>query len=129
MRDGMNRLAGVLGRRRRWGVGIWVGILVCPLPFAANQADHLTGGGFDVPGSQSEAVSEALQNDFGSQSNGITVLLKAAPDAAPARGGAGVGRGRGEVATLDGVTLARAAPRQALAQLRHSSIAMLPLSS
>jgi uncharacterized membrane protein YdfJ with MMPL/SSD domain len=129
MRDGMNRLAGVLGRRRRWVVGIWVAILVCALPFAAKQTDHLTGGGFDVPGSQSEAVSEALQNDFGSQSNGITVLLKAAPAAGPAQRAAAVGRVRREVATLDGVTLAPAAARQALAQLRHSSIAMLPLNS
>jgi uncharacterized membrane protein YdfJ with MMPL/SSD domain len=129
MRDGMNRLAGVLGRRRRWVVAIWVAILVCALPFAAQQTDHLTGGGFDVPGSQSEAVSEALQNDFGSQSNGITVALKAAPDAGPAQRAAAIGRIRREVAKLDGVTLPPASVRQARLQLRRTGFALLPLSS
>ena len=65
MRDAMNRLAQFLGRRRRWVVAAWVLILVLALPFAAKQTEHLTGGGFDVPGSQSMKVSEALQEEFG----------------------------------------------------------------
>ena len=65
MRDAMNRLAGVLGRRRRWVVAVWVLIVLAALPFAARQTEHLTGGGFDVPGSQSQAVSTALQDEFG----------------------------------------------------------------
>ena len=129
MRDGMNRLAAVLGRRRRWVVAIWVAILVCALPFAMKQTDHLTGGGFDVPGSQSQAVSEALQDDFGSQSNGITVALKAAPDAGPAQRTAAIGRIRREVAQLDGVTLPAASVRQARLQLRRTGFALMPLSS
>jgi uncharacterized membrane protein YdfJ with MMPL/SSD domain len=63
MRNAMNRLAAVLGKRRRWVVAIWVAIVLCALPFAKQQTDHLTGGGFDVPGSQSLAASEALQRD------------------------------------------------------------------
>ena len=59
-------------------------IVLCALPFAAKQTEHLTGGGFDVPGSQSKQVSEALQRDFGSQADGISVLLKAAPGAGAA---------------------------------------------
>jgi uncharacterized membrane protein YdfJ with MMPL/SSD domain len=129
MRDGMNRLAGVLGRRRRWIVAVWVAILVCALPFAAKQTDHLTGGGFDVPGSQSEAVSEALQNKFGSQSNGISVALKAAPGASAVEGAAAIARVNKEVATLAGVTLSPVASRQARRQLRRSGFALLPLSS
>jgi uncharacterized membrane protein YdfJ with MMPL/SSD domain len=129
MRKGMNRLAGVLGRRRRWVVAAWVAILICALPFAAKQTDHLTGGGFDVPGSQSQTVSEALQNDFGSQSNGITVALKAAAGAGPAQRAAAIGRIRREVATLDGVTLSPASARQARLQLRRTGFALLPLSS
>jgi uncharacterized membrane protein YdfJ with MMPL/SSD domain len=129
MRNGMNRLAGVLGRRRRWVVAAWVAILICALPFAAKQTDHLTGGGFDVPGSQSQAVSEALQSDFGSQSNGITVALKATADAGPAQRAAAIGRIRREVATLDGVTLPPASARQARVQLGRTGFALLPLSS
>jgi len=125
----MNRLAGFLGRRRRWVVGAWVAIVLCALPFAAKQTDHLTGGGFDVPGSQSMVVSEALQNEFGSQSNGISVALKAVPGTGAAESAAAIGRVRREVAGLDGVTLSPVAARQARRQLQHTGFALLPLSS
>jgi RND superfamily putative drug exporter len=129
MRDGMNRLAAALGRRRRWVVAIWVAIVVCALPFAAKQTDHLTGGGFDVPGSQSLAVSEALQRDFGSQADGIGVVLKAAPDAGPVERAAAVGRIRHEVATIDAVTLPPAAAAGARRQLQRTGVTILPLRS
>jgi uncharacterized membrane protein YdfJ with MMPL/SSD domain len=129
MRDGMNRLAAFLSRRRRWVVAAWVLILLCALPFAAKQTDHLTGGGFDVPGSQSMAVSEALQRDFGSESNGVSVALKAEGDAGPAAGAAAIGRVRREVATIEGVTLPPATVRQARQQLRRTGFAIMPLRS
>jgi len=129
MREGMNRLAGFLGRRRRWVVGAWVAIVLCALPFAAKQTDHLTGGGFDVPGSQSMVVSEALQNEFGSQSNGISVALKAVPGTGAAESAAAIGRVRCEVAGLDGVTLSPVTARQARRQLQHTGFALLQLSS
>ncbi|MFN8163494.1 MAG: MMPL family transporter, partial [Solirubrobacterales bacterium] len=125
----MNRLAGFLGRRRRWIAAVWVVIVVCALPFASRQTEHLTGGGFDVPGSQSKRVSDALQNDFGSQADGIAVLLKAEPGASPAQRGAAVERVRREVATIKGVTLAPAATRRATRRLQHDGVAILPLRS
>jgi uncharacterized membrane protein YdfJ with MMPL/SSD domain len=70
MRDSMNRLAGFLGRRRKLVLAAWVAIVLLALPFAARQTEHLTGGGFDVPGSQSERVSESLQEGFGSRPTG-----------------------------------------------------------
>jgi RND superfamily putative drug exporter len=129
MRDGMNRLAGVLGRRRRWVLAAWVAIVICALPFAARQTEHLTGGGFDVPGSQSLAVSEALQQDFGAKADGIMVALKAAPDASRAERAAAVGRVRREVATIDEVTLPPAAAAQGRRQLQRTGFAMLALRS
>ena len=129
MRNAMNRLAAVLGRRRRWVVAIWVAIVVCALPFAKHQTDHLTGGGFDVPGSQSLAVSEALQKDFGAKADGIMVALKAAPDASRSERAAAVSRVRREVATIDEVTLPAAAALQGRRQLQRSGFAMLPLRS
>ena len=129
MRNGMNRLAAFLGQRRRWVVAVWVAILLCALPFAAKQTDHLTGGGFDVPGSQSLAVSEALQRDFGSESNGVSVALKAQAGAGPAQRAAAIGRVRREVATIKGVRLAPATARQARLRLRRTGFAILPLRS
>jgi RND superfamily putative drug exporter len=129
MRDGMKKLADVLGRRRRLVAAIWLVIVLAALPFAAKQTDHLTGGGFDVPGSQSDHVSEALQHDFGSQADGISVALRAAPDAGPAGRAAAIARVRAEVADLDGVTLPPSAARAARRQLARGDFAILPLRS
>jgi uncharacterized membrane protein YdfJ with MMPL/SSD domain len=129
MRDSMNKLARFLGRRRRWVVAAWVLIVVLALPFAAKQTDHLTGGGFDVPGSQSKQVSESLQSDFGSQADGISVLLKAEDGASAADRAAAVDRVRREVASIDEVTLPAAAAVQARGELQRNGIAVLPLRS
>ncbi|MGC1851490.1 MAG: hypothetical protein WA687_03510, partial [Solirubrobacterales bacterium] len=73
----MIRLAGFLARRRRLVVLAWVLIVGASLPLAARQTEHLTGGGFDVPGSESKAVGETMQGVFASEANGIAVLLRA----------------------------------------------------
>jgi RND superfamily putative drug exporter len=129
MRDVMTKLARFLGRRRRWVVGAWVLIVLIAAPFAMKQTDHLTGGGFDVPGSESEAVSQSLQNDFGSQADGISVLLKAEEGASAADRAAAVNRVRREVAEVDEVTLAPADSAQARVELRRTGTALLPLRS
>ena len=129
MRDAMRSLAGFLGRRRRWVVSAWVLIVLLALPFAAKQTDHLTGGGFDVPGSQSMQVSESLQADFGSQADGIAVVLKAEPEATAAERDAAVARVRDEVATVDDVTLTPAAAAQARRQLQGTDVVLSPLRS
>jgi RND superfamily putative drug exporter len=129
MREPMSRLAGFLGRRRRWVLAGWVVVLLLALPFAARQTEHLTGGGFDVPGSQSRAVSESLQSEFGGDSNGIAVLLKAAPDARLASQEAALGRLRHAVAGIEDVTLPPATARRAVLELRRRGAAMLALRS
>ena len=67
MREVMIRLSGFLRRHRRAVVVAWAVIFLLAFPFAARQTEHLTGGGFDVPGSQSKAVTESLERDFGAQ--------------------------------------------------------------
>jgi uncharacterized membrane protein YdfJ with MMPL/SSD domain len=129
MRDGMRALAGFLGRRRRLVVAAWVLIVLLALPFASKQTDHLTGGGFDVPGSQSMKVSESLQDEFGSQADGIGVVLKAAPDASAAERSAAVTRLQDEVSKLDDVTLPPAAARQARRQLQGTDVVLVGLRS
>jgi RND superfamily putative drug exporter len=52
-------------RRHRWLVlGAWGVLLVAALPLAKGQSDHLSGGGFTVPGSGSLAVDKELRKDF-----------------------------------------------------------------
>ena len=52
--------------RRRWMVlGAWIAALAVAVPFAMQQSEHLTGGGFGVPGSQSQAVADLTRDDFG----------------------------------------------------------------
>ncbi|HEX5594283.1 MAG TPA: MMPL family transporter [Solirubrobacterales bacterium] len=129
MKDAMNRLAQFLGRRRRLVVAAWVLIVVLALPFASKQTEHLTGGGFDVPGSQSMKVSEAVQDDFGSQADGIAVVLKAAPGATAAERDAAVARVREEVASLDDVVLPPAVAAGARRQLQDTDTVLVPLRS
>jgi len=129
MRDAMNRLAQFLGRRRRWVLAAWVLIVVLALPFASKQTDHLTGGGFDVPGSQSMKVSESLQEDFGSQADGISVVLKAAPGATAGERDRAVARVRAQVATLDDITLPPAVAAGARRQLQQQDVVVVPLRS
>jgi uncharacterized membrane protein YdfJ with MMPL/SSD domain len=129
MRDAMRALAEFLGRRRWLVLGVWVGIVVLAFPFASKQTDHLTGGGFDVPGSQSMKVSEAVQEDFGSQADGIAVVLKAAPGASAVQRDQAVARVRAQVAKLEDVTLPPAAAAQSRRQLQGTDVVLLPLRS
>ena len=129
MREPMSRLAGFLGRRRRWVLAGWVVILLLALPLASRQTEHLTGGGFDVPGSQSKAVSDKLQGEFGGRANGIVVLLRAEPSAGAAAQAAAIDRVRRAVAGIADLTLPLPTARRGAAELRRSGTAMLPLRS
>jgi uncharacterized membrane protein YdfJ with MMPL/SSD domain len=129
MRDFMVRLAGFLGRRRRWVLLAWVAVVVVAYPIAKHQTDHLTGGGFDVPGTQSKAVSDSLEKDFSDKTGGIAVLLQAEEGAGAASRASAVDRVRHAVAGLDKVTLPPATVRQAEVALQRTGTAMLPLHS
>jgi uncharacterized membrane protein YdfJ with MMPL/SSD domain len=129
MRQSMIKLSGFLGRRRRWILSAWLVVLVLALPLASRQTDHLTGGGFDVPGSQSKAVADSLEGEFADRSDGIAVLLKAdasAPDAARL---AALRRVRAAVAEVDGLRLPASEARRAAAQLRTGDATLVPLRS
>jgi RND superfamily putative drug exporter len=129
MREFMTKLAGFLGRHRSWVLLAWVAIVAAALPLASHQTDHLTGGGFDVPGSQSKAVSDALQRDFGAKTGGITVLLHADAGAGSAARTAAVDRVRRAVAGLGEVTLSPAVARRGELALQRTGTALLPLRS
>jgi uncharacterized membrane protein YdfJ with MMPL/SSD domain len=129
MHDAMIRLAGFLARRRRLVVAAWVLVVVASLPLAARQTEHLTGGGFDVPGSESKAVADAMQGVFVDEANGIAVSLQAEPDASGAERAVAVRKVRREVAAIEGISLPPGVARRAELQLRRSDRALIPLSS
>jgi uncharacterized membrane protein YdfJ with MMPL/SSD domain len=129
MRELMVQLARFLGRRRRWVLFVWVAVVAAALPLASHQTDHLTGGGFDVPGSQSKAVSDSLEKSFSAKADGIDVLLRATPDASRAARAAAVERVRGALSGLDEVALAAAVARRGELALQRTGKAMLPLRS
>jgi len=129
MHDFMIKLAGFLGRHRRWVLVGWIAVVVLALPVAAHQTDHLTGGGFDVPGSQSKAVSDALQTSFADETGGIVVALRAEAGAGAAARAAAIARVRRAVAGLEETTLSAATVRRAELALQRTGTALLPLES
>ena len=64
MRRLMLRVDAIVRRRRTLVLVAWGVALLAALPFAAQQSDNLTGGGFTVPGSQSLAAERELERDF-----------------------------------------------------------------
>ena len=129
MHDFMAKLAGFLGRHRRWVLVGWVTVVVAALPLASRQTEHLTGGGFDVPGSQSKAVSDSLQSEYADRTGGITVMLRAQPGAGAATRTAAVDRVRKSVAGIGDLTLSPAAARRGELALQRIGTALLPLHS
>jgi RND superfamily putative drug exporter len=129
MHDAMTNLAAFLGRKRRWVLGAWILVVALALPLASRQTEHLTGGGFDVPGSESKAVAEAMQGVFVRQSNGVAVSLQAAPGASAAERAVALRRVRREVAPIAGIALPPAVARQAALELRRGDRALIPLRS
>src|SRR6476620_7937122 len=76
----MMRLSGTL-RRYRWAVfAVWLLLLVPSIYLALNQSSHLTGGGFEVEGSQSLHVQRELEQNFPDQ-GASPLALVAAPRA------------------------------------------------
>ncbi|OBK71507.1 MMPL family transporter [Mycobacterium sp. 1274761.0] len=76
----MMRLSSGL-RRLRWAVFVvWLLLLVPAVYLGMNQSDRLTGGGFEVAGSQSLYVQEVLEQQFPDQ-GASPLALVAAPRA------------------------------------------------
>ena len=64
MEQKLARLAAAVSRRRRVVFAVWVVLLVAGGWFSLHQSDHLSGGGWEVPGSPSVRVTDAIQRDF-----------------------------------------------------------------
>jgi uncharacterized membrane protein YdfJ with MMPL/SSD domain len=130
MRTAMIKLAGFLARRRWLVVAAWAVIVVAAFPFASGQSEDLTGGGFDVPGSQSDQVTQALAEQFPEQQNGaVSIVLEAEPDADRAQLAAAIDRTEAAFAEVPDFQLEPGATASARAQLTSEGVAVLPLAS
>src|SRR5688572_18093061 len=123
----MDRLAGFLERRRWLILAGWLVVLLAALPFAAMQTEHLTSGGFEVPGSQSQVVSENIARFEGAQRDQLAVVLAR-------RDGAGAAAVRAQVDRVgriaDELPNVELSPRAAAAAKRDAaaaSITVVPL--
>ena len=118
MQTVMLRLDALIRRRRRLFLGAWALIVLAALPFAARQSDHLTGGGFDVPGSQSVAVQRAVERDFAhAQGTTLAAVLVPRANATEPELRAALARVGTVAARVDQVALAPTARAAALRQL------------
>jgi RND superfamily putative drug exporter len=90
MQATMLRLDALLRRRQRLVLAAWVVVLAVAAPLAVHQSDRLTGGGFGVSGSQSQAVTDALEQGFGQAARRATLGAVLVPQAGatPAQFGA-----------------------------------------
>ena len=83
MQRSMLKLAALLERRSRLVVGAWLLVVAVATPFALRQSEDLTGSGFDVPGSGSDRVRQAIDKSFPDVGQAqLAVVLVAAPEVA-----------------------------------------------
>src|SRR3954454_3744177 len=127
----MVSLSQFLTRRRWWVVGAWLAIVAFAAPLAAKQTEHLSGGGFDVPGSQSQAVETALTKRFASTEAGrIAVVLQPAPGITDQQAATAVQRAQSQVAPAgDDARISPTAAAQGRAQLAASKPAIVPVQA
>src|SRR3954447_23190728 len=119
----MDTLDGFLKRHKRAVLVFWVIAIVAAVPFASRQTDHLSSGGFGVPGSGSKAVDDELVSFPGVSRDQLAVVLRVRD-----RGGLRPALARVErlVGAQPNVELTTAAKRRALAQSGRS-IVVVPL--
>ena len=114
MRAAMDRLERFVTRRRRLVLGVWIVLVVAAVPFAAQQTKHLTAGGFEVPGSGSQAVSEALKRFPGVQTEPLILVFDNSKKD-PAALAAAIGKATQEVQGIPNVAVSPAAAAAAKA--------------
>ena len=81
MQAAMDRLDRFTRRRRVPVALLWLVLLLAALPFASRQTEHLTSGGFEVPGSGSAAVDRGLAEFEGAEREQLAVVIARRPGA------------------------------------------------
>jgi uncharacterized membrane protein YdfJ with MMPL/SSD domain len=124
----MDRLAGFLERRRWVVLAGWLLLLLAALPFAAKQTDHLTSGGFEVPGSQSQVVAENISRFEGAQKDQLAAVLARREGSGAAAVRAEVDRVARIAVRLPHVELTPQVAARAKREAASASITVVPLA-
>ena len=127
MQGAMEKLGRFLERRRWLVLGVWLVVLLASAPFAARQTEHLTSGGFVVPGSGSQAVDRSLHQFDRAQRDSLAVVLAQKPGSSSAGVNAAVDRVGRAADRLEHAQLSPAVAAQAKRQAGRSSIVVVPL--
>jgi uncharacterized membrane protein YdfJ with MMPL/SSD domain len=127
MQAAMDRLDGFTRRHGRLVALAWLILLVAAVPFAARQTEHLTSGGFEVPGSGSAAVERGLTAFEGAQRSQLAVVIARKPGSDAAGIKAAIDRVKRGAATVDNASLSPAAARAAERRAADAPITVLPL--
>ncbi|MFL5782349.1 MAG: MMPL family transporter, partial [Thermoleophilaceae bacterium] len=127
MQRAMDSLSGLVERRRWVVVGIWLAALIAAVPFSLKQTDHLTSGGFTVPGSGSDHADRALGGFDGVQRNQLAAVLAIGPKATDADVQAALERVHRAVGRVDNVELAPGAGSPPVKRSGAGRVALVPL--
>src|SRR4051794_4330068 len=127
MQAAMDRLDGFTRRHGKLVALAWLLVIVAAIPFAARQTEHLTSGGFEVPGSGSAAVERGLSAFDGAQRSQLAVVLARRPGSGDQDVQAAIERVRRAAARTDNVALAPQAAAAAAKQADKAPITVLPL--
>jgi uncharacterized membrane protein YdfJ with MMPL/SSD domain len=127
MQTTMLRLDRLLRRRKRVVLIVWAAIVLVAVPFAARQSEDLSSGGFEVPGSQSAAVDDALARFPGVQRAQLAAVLVGERGATSAQLRAAVDRVAAAAGPVDGVSLPDATRAQAVEQAAADRVVVVPL--
>src|SRR4051794_20401053 len=127
MQAAMDRLDGFTRRHGRLVALAWLLLLVAAIPFAARQTEHLTSGGFEVPGSGSAAVERGLTAFDDAQRAQLAVVLARKPGSDAAGVEAAIDRVREGASKVDHVALSPAAAQAAIRHADAAPVTVLPL--
>jgi uncharacterized membrane protein YdfJ with MMPL/SSD domain len=128
MQAAMDRIDGFTRRHRVPVALAWLVLLIAAIPFAARQTEHLTSGGFEVPGSGSQAVERGLADFDGAQRAQLAVVVARRPGAGDAEVSRAVQRVQAATGRVGHVDLSTRAAAAAERGAGRSPITVVPLT-
>src|SRR3954454_13609756 len=127
MQAAMDRLDGFTRRHGRLVALTWLVLLLAALPFAARQTEHLTSGGFEVPGSGSVAVENGLKEFDNAERAQLAVVIARRPGATDADVRAAIDKAKAGAGKVAHLSLSQQAIDQAIERSGQSPILVIPL--